>query len=53
MGASWQVLGDIALRSTIVYLALLVGIRLTGHRLLGQLSARGEPEEAALVATPA
>jgi len=39
MGASWQVLGDIALRSTVVYLALLVGIRLTGHRLLGQLSA--------------
>jgi len=39
MTASWHVLGDIALRSTIVYLSLLVGIRLTGQRLLGQLSA--------------
>jgi uncharacterized membrane protein YcaP (DUF421 family) len=39
MGASWHTLLDIALRTTIVYLALLVGIRLTGHRLLGQLSA--------------
>lgn len=39
MTATWHVLGDIALRSTIVYLALLVGIRLTGQRLLGQLSA--------------
>jgi uncharacterized membrane protein YcaP (DUF421 family) len=39
MIASWHVLGDIALRTTIIYLALLVGIRLTGQRQLGQMSA--------------
>jgi uncharacterized membrane protein YcaP (DUF421 family) len=39
MGAPWHTLLDIALRTTIVYLALLAGIRVTGHRLLGQLSA--------------
>lgn len=39
MAASWHVLLDVAFRTTVVYLALLVGIRLTGHRLLGQLSA--------------
>jgi len=36
--ASWSVLGDIALRTTVVYLALLVGLRLTGKRQLGQMS---------------
>jgi uncharacterized membrane protein YcaP (DUF421 family) len=35
----WHVWGDIALRTTIIYLALLVGIRLTGSRQLGQMSA--------------
>jgi uncharacterized membrane protein YcaP (DUF421 family) len=39
MTASWHTLLDVALRTSIVYLALLFGIRLTGHRLLGQLSA--------------
>jgi uncharacterized membrane protein YcaP (DUF421 family) len=36
--APWSVLLDIALRTSIVYLALLVGLRLTGPRQLGQLS---------------
>ena len=39
MGASWDVLLNIALRTTVVYLAVLVGLRLTGKRQLGQLSA--------------
>lgn len=39
MAASWHTLLDVALRTTVVYLVLLVGIRLTGQRLLGQLSA--------------
>ncbi len=39
MSVPWHVLGDIALRTTIIYLALLVGIRLTGSRQLGQMSA--------------
>jgi uncharacterized membrane protein YcaP (DUF421 family) len=39
MAAPWHTLLDVALRTTIVYLALLVGIRLTGQRQLGQLSA--------------
>jgi uncharacterized membrane protein YcaP (DUF421 family) len=39
MMVSWHVWGDIALRTTIIYLALLVGIRLTGSRQLGQMSA--------------
>ena len=39
MGLPWHSAVDIALRTTVVYLALLLGIRLTGHRLLGQLSA--------------
>ncbi len=38
MTASWAVLLDVALRTTVVYLALLVGLRLTGKRQLGQLS---------------
>jgi uncharacterized membrane protein YcaP (DUF421 family) len=39
MVAPWHTLLDVALRTTVVYLVLLVGIRLTGQRLLGQLSA--------------
>src|SRR5512146_2665864 len=39
MTAPWHTLLDVALRTTVVYLVLLVGIRLTGQRLLGQLSA--------------
>src|SRR5881296_2202415 len=38
MTASWQSLLDVALRTSIVYLALLVGLRLTGTRQLGQMS---------------
>lgn len=39
MTVSWDVLANIALRTTVVYLAVLVGLRLTGKRQLGQLSA--------------
>ncbi len=38
MLTSWTVLLDVALRTTVIYLALLVGLRLTGKRQLGQLS---------------
>jgi uncharacterized membrane protein YcaP (DUF421 family) len=38
MSAPWPTLLDIALRTTIVYAALLLGIRLTGQRQLGQMS---------------
>src|SRR2546426_3436726 len=38
MTASWQALLDVALRTSVVYLALLVGLRLTGTRQLGQMS---------------
>jgi uncharacterized membrane protein YcaP (DUF421 family) len=38
MTISWAVVLDVALRTTLVYLALLVGLRLTGKRQLGQLS---------------
>src|SRR2546429_4914795 len=38
MTAPWSVLLDVALRTTIVYLALLAGLRLTGTRQLGQMS---------------
>src|SRR5256712_4337812 len=36
--ASWHTLVDVALRTSVVYLALLVGLRLTGTRQLGQMS---------------
>ena len=36
--ASWHTLLDVALRTSIVYLALLVGLRLTGTRQVGQMS---------------
>src|SRR5205809_6459807 len=38
MTASWQTLLDVAIRTTVVYLALLAGLRLTGTRQLGQMS---------------
>src|SRR3989475_8451851 len=38
MTASWHTLLDVALRTTIVYFALVVGLRLTGPRQLGQMS---------------
>ena len=38
MTASWATLLDVALRTTIVYIALLFGIRLTGKRQLGQMN---------------
>src|SRR5712691_7241349 len=38
MTASLHTLLDVALRTSIVYLALLVGLRLTGTRQLGQMS---------------
>ena len=38
MIAPWHTLLDVALRTTIVYLALVIGIRLTGQRQLGQMS---------------
>jgi len=38
MTAPWHTLLDVALRTSIVYLALLVGLRLTGTRQLGQMS---------------
>ena len=39
MLAPWHTLLDVALRTTIVYIALVVGLRLTGKRQLGQMSA--------------
>jgi uncharacterized membrane protein YcaP (DUF421 family) len=36
--ASWHTLLDVALRTSVVYVALLVGLRLTGTRQLGQMS---------------
>jgi uncharacterized membrane protein YcaP (DUF421 family) len=38
MTAPWHVLLDVAIRTSVVYFALLVGLRLTGARQLGQLS---------------
>src|SRR5256886_6419578 len=38
MTASLHTLLDVALRTSVVYFALLVGIRLTGARQLGQMS---------------
>jgi uncharacterized membrane protein YcaP (DUF421 family) len=38
MIAPWHTLLEVALRTTIVYLALVIGIRLTGQRQLGQMS---------------
>ncbi len=38
MIAPWPILLNVALRTTVIYFALLVGIRLTGARQLGQMS---------------
>ena len=38
MTAPWHTLLDVALRTTIIYFALLVGLRVTGTRQLGQMS---------------
>ena len=38
MTAPWPVLLNVALRTSVVYFALLVGLRLTGARALGQMS---------------
>src|SRR5437899_4177240 len=38
VAAAWHTLLDVALRTSVVYLALLVGLRLTGTRQLGQMS---------------
>ncbi len=38
MTAPWPVLVNVALRTTVVYLALLAALRLTGTRQLGQMS---------------
>src|SRR5947199_2144411 len=38
MTASWQTLFDVALRTSVVYFAVLVGLRPTGTRQLGQMS---------------
>ncbi len=38
MTASWHTITDIAIRTTVVYVALLIGIRLTGQRQLGQMT---------------
>ncbi len=38
MLTSWHTLLDIAIRTSVVYIALLIGIRLTGQRQLGQMT---------------
>lgn len=38
MTTSWHAIADIAIRTSVVYLALLVGIRVTGQRQLGQMT---------------
>src|SRR5213594_1091243 len=38
MTAPWHTLLDVALRTSVVYFALLIGLRLTGTRQLGQMS---------------
>ncbi len=38
MTAPWHTLLEVAIRTTVVYLALLTGLRLTGTRQLGQMS---------------
>ncbi len=38
MTAPWHTLLDVTIRTTVVYLALLTGLRLTGTRQLGQMS---------------
>lgn len=38
MTASWHTLLDVAFRTSVIYLALLLGLRLTGKRQLGQMT---------------
>jgi uncharacterized membrane protein YcaP (DUF421 family) len=38
MWTTWHVLGEIALRTLIIYLLVLIGIRLTGKREVGQMT---------------
>lgn len=38
MGASWHTLLEIALRSSVVYLLIIAGIRLSGKREVGQMT---------------
>jgi uncharacterized membrane protein YcaP (DUF421 family) len=38
MGAPWHTLGEIALRCSIIYLLVIVGIRLSGKREVGQMT---------------
>jgi uncharacterized membrane protein YcaP (DUF421 family) len=38
MWASWHVLGEIAVRTSVIYVLVLVGIRLTGKREVGQMT---------------
>src|SRR5439155_181742 len=38
MTASWHTLLDVAIRTSVVYVALLAGLRLTGTRQFGQMS---------------
>lgn len=38
MWTSWHVLGEIALRTSAIYLLVLIGIRLTGKREVGQMT---------------
>ena len=38
MTATWHTLLDVAIRTSVVYFALLIGLRLTGTRQLGQMS---------------
>src|SRR5260370_26865438 len=38
MFAPWSVLLEVALRTSVIYFALLLGLRLTGTRQLGQMS---------------
>src|ERR1041384_8299877 len=38
MGANWHTLLDIAVRSTVVYLIVIIGIRLSGKREVGQMT---------------
>lgn len=39
MTTGWHTIADIAVRTSVVYLVLLVGLRLTGQRQLGQMSS--------------
>ncbi len=38
MGANWHTLAEIAVRSTAVYLLVIIGIRLSGKREVGQMT---------------